>query len=597
MRADEFLLTPDELRLKRRRRRLIIGGILGLLILLVLCAVAARPTRHAIKGWQARRHAAKAFALIDKQEWSSARDEAVAAYQLRSTEPQATRAVARLLSRTGQAQALDFWNELAKIQPLTHDDLRDVAAIALNTGQAFRAEAAIRQLMAHDPAPADLLLDAQLASQAGSSTSVRVDCEKVLVNPSATRKEQLQAALLEMRVSATASKEQVAATWRRIEALADGADALSLDALTVLAQRALAIPNQNTNSAPDSAIPPDSQVSHSAFSPHAISHALENHPLSEVSHRLIALDLLERAGEAQRDEIIGRALSHFKNGDSNDLGALLRWLNSKHEYQRLVDSFPVEQVSKGREAFLQYLNALGALGRWAEMKELLQSDRFPLEPFLQRMYVARCNAQLGEKAAAENNWLRAIEAAAGDPQKLVQVGDFAARNGLLDVADSAFTRATTQAPKLRPVWQARLHAAQLSRNTAKVHSVLAEMLHIWPEDTSIQNDEAYTRLLVMPTKPGGTSSVSSNGARSLEAADPGEVQQIEELAERPCMKSRPVSRIAPFLPWRTCVPATRIVLSAPMESKSRLTCSRLRPSWCGLPPSPLTAAPRKLPHY
>src|SRR5438552_3202060 len=109
----------------------------------------------------------------------------------------------------------------------------------------------------------------------------------------------------------------------------------------------------------------------------------------------------------------------------------------------------------------------------------------------------RCNAQLGEKAAAENNWQRALEAAAGDPGKLITLGDYAEKNGIVDVAQSAFDNAAIQSPKLRLAQQGRLRLAQRSSDTGKIHAVLADMLKIWPNDDAVQNDEGYTRLLLM----------------------------------------------------------------------------------------------------
>ena len=60
------------------------------------------------------------------------------------------------------------------------------------------------------------------------------------------------------------------------------------------------------------------------------------------------------------------------------------------------------------------MDALGALGRWDEIDRLLDSERFPLDPVIQHMYLARANAQLGQEAASKNNWQRALEAAADD---------------------------------------------------------------------------------------------------------------------------------------------------------------------------------------
>jgi tetratricopeptide (TPR) repeat protein len=246
-------------------------------------------------------------------------------------------------------------------------------------------------------------------------------------------------------------------------------------------------------------------------------------------HKLLALDLLERARVVPRSELIERAVAQFSRGDPEDVAALARWLNSKGEYQRTIDSIPLEQALKGHDVFLQYLDALGALGRWNDIKQLLESERFPLDAVVQRMYIARCNAQLGEKTAANNNWQRALEAARGDPIKLMQLGGFAEKNMRLDMADSAYRDALTQIPRFRPAYDGRLRVAQASRETQKIHDILAEMLNHWPNDTAIQNDEGYTRLLLMPTRS-SLNPQSSNNDR-FEAADPAEALQIEKVAE------------------------------------------------------------------
>ena len=86
------------------------------------------------------------------------------------------------------------------------------------------------------------------------------------------------------------------------------------------------------------------------------------------------------------------------------------WLSGKGEYQRQLDAIPLERALQSRDLFLQHLDALGALGRWTDIKQFLESERFTLDPVAQLMYLARCNAQLGEKTASENNWKRALEA-------------------------------------------------------------------------------------------------------------------------------------------------------------------------------------------
>src|SRR5947208_10148143 len=141
------MLTDAEREALQRKRRRLISAVIVLVALVVGSLFGGKPVLHQIKAWQARRHARAAFALMEKEQWNDARKEATAAYQLWPNEPEATRAVARFLSRTRQAQALEFWDKLEKENRLTRDDLVDQASVALVAGDDTRAKRAIAALL------------------------------------------------------------------------------------------------------------------------------------------------------------------------------------------------------------------------------------------------------------------------------------------------------------------------------------------------------------------------------------------------------------------------------------------------------------------
>jgi len=485
-RAKEFMMTAEEIRLKRSKRRRVIVLLTAAALLLVIGFFTARPALNAVKAWQARRHAAKAFAYIDNAKWLEAREEATAAYQLRPTEPQSVRAIARFLSRTRQPDALDFWQQLEKLTPLTREDRQDEAAIAITSGETSRAEIAVQALLESKGAdPTGWLLAAQLAIQKGAADDAVSALGKVFNDANATEEQQLQAALLELALASgsEAIDERATDAWSRIEKISRGKSATALDALVLLARQSMM---QSPNG-----------VRPIAITSEEIQGALEAHPLAKAPQKLIALDLIEHADPSRHDELIAQGIAQWKNGDASDLFALATWLNSKKEFEKTLEAIPLEKALLGRELFLQYLDALGGLERWDEINQLLEGDRYPLDPVVQRMYLARSSAQLGEKTAAENNWQRALEAAAGDPGKLITVGEYAEKNGILDVAQTAFDNAASQSPRLRLAQQGRLRLAQRSGDTRKIHAVLANMLKIWPNDAAVQNDEGYTRLLLL----------------------------------------------------------------------------------------------------
>ena len=556
MAKSDFMMTAEEIRLRNLRRRRIFLASAALVVVLVVGFFTARPALNAIKAWQARRHADKAFAHIDKANWMDARKEATAAYQLRPTEPQSVRAVARFLSRTRQPDALEFWQQLEKLAPLTREDRQDEAAISIVSGETARAEIAVQALLESKGAdPIGWLLAAQLAIQKGAADEAMSALGKVFNDAQATEQQQLQAALLELALESGSEgiDERATDAWSRIEKISRGKSATALDALVLLAKRALG------SQAPTSQLPVPSS---------SLALQLASHPLSKAPQKLLALDVrgASRTGvglaESKPDELVAEGIALCKNGDASELLALATWLNGKREFEKTLETIPLEKALLGRELFLQYLDALGGLDRWSEIKQLLQNDRYPLDPVVLHMYLARCNAQLGEKTAAENNWQRALEAAAGEPGKQIMVGEYAEKNGIVDVAQSAFDNAAQESPRLRVAQQGRLRLAQRSGDTKKIHAVLADMLKIWPNDAAAQNDEGYTRLLLMSAERGapsdeqGEKKSEENSRLQASGSDlpaPGsEVQALSALAEK-LVEKNPRS-----LPHRTFLALARL---------------------------------------
>jgi len=579
MTSVDFMLTTAEVRLKRQKRRRILLFGLSLAFVIIAGYFGGRPAINEIKSWQARRHADQAFAYIQQQKWVEARNEATAAYQLRPVEPQALRAVARFLSRTKQVEALDFWKQLQDRQTLTREDLRDEAAIALVADEVPRAEDAVGRLISSNPQPADWLLAAQLAINKGVPEDAIPFAEKAFLDPNATEPERFQATLLELTSPQTATR--AAEAWSRLQTLSRGQSETALNALVVLAQRTLSQSSSN-----------DSQ----AISATDLSHALEKHPLAKASQKLIALELLEHVNPSLRKDLIERAISNWKGGETDSLVALGTWLNGKGEYQREIDTISLDRALQSRELFLQRLDALGALGRWQEVKQLLESDRFPLEPVVQKMYLARCNAQLGEKTAAENNWQRALEAAAGDPFKMMLVGQYAEKNGLIRVAGSAYEAARSGAPKLRVAQQGRLRIAQATGDTAKIHGVLADMLRLWPNDHAVQNDEAYTRLLLSKEESANELNSIEQLAEKLMQRDPASLPHRTLLALARLRQNRPADALAVYsniqVTQRALTPSALAVHAAVLAANGRL--SEAQAEWKEIPMDKLLPEEREL---
>jgi tetratricopeptide (TPR) repeat protein len=344
---------------------------------------------------------------------------------------------------------------------------------------------------------------------------------KIFGDARATEQQQLQAALLELSLASGTDPADARLTdaWSRIEKISEGKSAVALQALALLARRTLSVQRSEVRGQQSEKPITDNKE---PITSATLSQRLASHPLARAPQKLLSLDLLEHTTPSRHDELIAQGTAQWKDGDADDLLALARWLNGKNEFQKTLDAIPLEKALLSSDLFLQYLDALGGLGRWSEIKQLLESEGYPLDPVVQKMYLARCNAQLGEKTAAENNWQRALEAAGGDLGKLITLGEYAEKNGIVDVAQSTFDAAAIEAPKLRAAQQGRLRMAQRGGDTKKIHAVLAEMLQIWPKDAAVQNDEGYTRLLLF-----------GNNSRNDEARMSNDENEKKENAEHP----------------------------------------------------------------
>ena len=463
---DDLDLTTPEERRARRLRRLFFLAIPALAALVAAIYFAAPPIGGAIKAWQSRRLARQAFTLVDQKRWSEANAKARDAYLLRPSEPEAWRAIARLLCRTGQGTAaLEWWKKVDEEHRLTIEDRRDYAGAALAAGELATAGTQIDQLLAQQggTTPLDILLAGQLAVRRSDGVLTVDYAERVMADKRAKPYEVLSAAVLVLSVTTPQSPPHKSA-WKRIEELATNpANETSLEALVFLAQQQSLAPQQPLAPlGPDTSLSlgPGNAVRQPATTMKLLemADALEKHPAARPYHKLLALQLRAQHDPALTDQYVADAIERFGKGDDETLVALAAWLNGVGRAQKTLDLLPLDRAEKRRDLLLQHINALGALERWNDVKEVLSSERFPLEPVLQHMCLAAARTRLGETTAATNEWKRALEAA-NTAEKLLALANYAEQNHANDIADAAYSEATKLPPKNRAAYAGRLRVA------------------------------------------------------------------------------------------------------------------------------------------
>ena len=445
--ADDFL-SPEDIAERRRRRRWLVT-----LPLLALAAVGlgfgVRPALHAAKAWQSRRTAAEAERLIQQQRWLEARAKVQDAIQLWHLEPAAWRAAALLLGHTGNArEASAFWHKVEAARALTRDEQRDYAQALLAAGD---LDAAVRHLGKAWPAgeagtPADEELAMKLAFRRERRDEAVDLARRLLADRAATARQRLNAALVLITVG---NKGSPADGWAEVRRLAvDQASPESLDALLLMAQRAGSAPGADASTeAGQGAFPTRSEL----------IERIEAHPQAGIQPRLLALDLRMAGDPKRRAEWIQSAVDRFAGTKEDaDLAILARWLYAHGEFTRVLDVLPPARAADDRALFFLRLDALAALERWAEIRQVIESHPITIDPVVEQMYLARCAQQLGEPKVRDARWEAALHAAGTDPDKLQQLGAYAQKTGNPEIALAAFRAAVQAAPESGPANEALL---------------------------------------------------------------------------------------------------------------------------------------------
>ncbi len=461
-----------------RNRRIVRVYLPTLIILTALGYFGGLPAWRAVKRFQSRRIAAEAIQLLQQEKWSEAARRAHDAVLLSLTEPEAMRASARVWTRLGlAAEAVKYWKELDRLGALTVDDRRDYASSSLAAGDLPTAAVQLDAIIASKapPKPGDALVQAQIsAGKSDFAKSVASAREVIAEASGANERERYIAAMLLLNLNDLEGRRLGA---NQIVALARTKAPVALDALVWEARR-----QRGTLPVDTDRIPPAELIER-----------INQHPNATTLHKLLALDVESRVDLARQEEIVQRAVEAYgRPGSPRDaLGALVVWLNEHREYERVIQLVSFDRSLESQGLFLGRLDALGAMGRWNEVRQALESQRFPLDPMIQELYLARALGEMGDRTAAENRWIRARQAAGGSMEKLMTVARYAESAGASGQAEAALRQAAEAAPEVRPLQENFLRFLAEHGDTQKIHRQIRAMLRIWPDDPSLENDDAY----------------------------------------------------------------------------------------------------------
>jgi tetratricopeptide (TPR) repeat protein len=142
---------------------------------------------------------------------------------------------------------------------------------------------------------------------------------------------------------------------------------------------------------------------------------------------------------------------------------------------------------------------LARLGRWPTIREelvLASAEKNALDPFFIEVFQARVAQEMREISMADVRWKQAMSKAAGNPQKLEFLANFAEKSGNLPMAAEAYRSMVKFPAAAVPGYLGLIRIAEKRADVRQLRDVIGELSRQLPEDPAPKNDLAYLNLLL-----------------------------------------------------------------------------------------------------
>jgi tetratricopeptide (TPR) repeat protein len=464
-------MREQEARHARLKGRLALG--LGLLVLLMLIGMASLPAYRALKRWRADQLMNGAEKSVERGSLVEAYQSARSAHGLDPNNLRALRMLAEMYEGTGAREALAYRRSVAESAGATGQDRAAYLRVLIRAGRLDLADEFVRKMGVTgraDPVVAALIAD--LLRMRGQPEEARA--VEDLAAASSVLGEKTTAELIQARGRLEspdpAERAQARATLLRI-----GASKVpeARDALRILA------------AAPD----------RTEKEKREIIRLLEANPLNPAADFFLAKTLTLELRPDWRGAVLEEARKLWSGGTEEQRTALAEFLMRHGDAEGVLD-LPVTR--QGR-AFLLRLDALARLGRWPTIREelvLASAEKNALDPFFIEVFQARVAQEMREISMADVRWKQAMSKAAGNPQKLEFLANFAEKSGNLPMAAEAYRSMVKFPAAAVPGYLGLIRIAEKRADVRQLRDVIGELSRQLPEDPAPKNDLAYLNLLL-----------------------------------------------------------------------------------------------------
>ena len=531
----------DQRNLARKRR----GRWWILLTASVLAVIVAGTIAYRwFKGQRAERFAAAGEALVAANKWNDAAVQYRVALQLDPSNYHGLSGAARLASKAERPEALELWQKVLALPQCTIRDREDYAELLIKTNRLNLAEKVIDPLLKDNPDTKALQLAARYSRKIGDNVK----------------------ASEYLRVASKRTPDDDAPRFQLAEVLAQSTDAADQAEARKILWELAARPIVYKKAAVEAlAAAPELTTDERK----RLLQELTALTPKTAKDDLLAADMRIQLQPDEAARVYREEVERWRNGQSQELLDLARWLNAHQQPELVLSTFPIERTLEDNQLLLARLDALATLQRWNDIDGVLNRTDVTLDPSVIESFRARTALERNANLDAEVHWNHAISLAASDPYKLRFVANFAEQSRATAAALKAYEQLARFPEHADFAYRGTQRVSQRSGDTAVQRTAMSKISARAPEDPNAADQLAYLNLLL-------GEDVDQNFAVAKKLAEqyPSRLSYRVTTALGYLRQHDPASALAQFkgpvsIDWKRTLPAWRAVYAAALLASDR----------------------------
>ena len=539
--TDRERFKRDQRNLARKRR----GRWWILLTASVLAVIVAGTIAYRwFKGQRAERFAAAGEALVAANKWNDAAVQYRVALQLDPSNYHGLSGAARLASKAERPEALELWQKVLALPQCTIRDREDYAELLIKTNRLNLAEKVIDPLLKDNPDTKALQLAARYSRKIGDNVK----------------------ASEYLRVASKRTPDDDAPRFQLAEVLAQSTDAADQAEARKILWELAARPNVYKKAAVEAlAAAPELTTDERK----RLLQELTALTPKTAKDDLLAADMRIQLQPDEAARVYREEVERWRNGQSQELLDLARWLNAHQQPELVLSTFPIERTLEDNQLLLARLDALATLQRWNDIDGVLNRTDVTLDPSVIESFRARTALERNANLDAEVHWNHAISLAASDPYKLRFVANFAEQSRATAAALKAYEQLARFPEHADFAYRGTQRVSQRSGDTAAQRAATSKISARAPEDPNAADQLAYLNLLL-------DEDVDQNFAVAKKLAEqyPSRLSYRVTTALGYLRQHDPASAMAQFkgpvsIDWKRTLPAWRAVYAAALLASDR----------------------------